>query len=109
MDWKQIQKDGLFYVDKTHFIEKLENAGCYLKIWRPRRMGKSLFCNQLRYYYDKAVSADEVSVFVFLLSFNSINFICDSSRSYSKEPMLRIMLIDLKEVLIWCCILILQM
>ncbi len=42
-----------YYVDKTHFIEKLENVGAdYLLFLRPRRFGKSLFISTLEYYYD---------------------------------------------------------
>jgi len=55
-DWKTIVTQGRFYVDKTKYIEILENSGDYWKIWRPRRFGKSLFCDQLHHYYDKAVS-----------------------------------------------------
>jgi hypothetical protein len=32
---------------RTKAIEKLENAGSYLSIWRPRRSGKSLFVASL--------------------------------------------------------------
>lgn len=42
-----------YYVDKTHFIEKLESIGAdYLLFLRPRRFGKSLFISTLEYYYD---------------------------------------------------------
>ena len=33
-------------------IEELEEYGEYLKCWRPRRSGKSLFCSHLALYYD---------------------------------------------------------
>ena len=54
-NWKTIQSRQSFYVDKTMYIPELERAGYYLKIWRPRRFGKSLFCQQLEYYYDQNV------------------------------------------------------
>lgn len=39
-----IRADGLAYVDKTHFIEVLENrCGRFPFIIRPRRFGKSTF------------------------------------------------------------------
>ena len=42
-----------YYVDKTHFIEKLESIGAdYLLFLRPRRFGKSLFISTLEHYYD---------------------------------------------------------
>jgi len=41
-----------FYVDKTGFIEKLENLNeSFLIFLRPRRFGKSLFLSTLQYYY----------------------------------------------------------
>ena len=43
-----------FYVDKTSFIEKLENLNeNFLIFLRPRRFGKSLFLSTLQYYYDE--------------------------------------------------------
>jgi len=42
-----------YYVDKTHFIERLESIGAdYLLFLRPRRFGKSLFISTLEHYYD---------------------------------------------------------
>ena len=41
------------YVDKTRFIELLENENnCYQFLLRPRRFGKSLFLSVLENYYD---------------------------------------------------------
>ncbi len=60
-DWKKIKSKDSFYVDKTMYIQELERAGDYLKIWRPRRFGKSLFCQQLELYYDKNVGDEKVS------------------------------------------------
>ena len=54
----KINNDYL-YVDKTPFIEKIENANEDFVIFlRPRRFGKSLFLSTLQYYYDEK-SADE--------------------------------------------------
>ncbi|RYE55395.1 MAG: hypothetical protein EOP48_10325 [Sphingobacteriales bacterium] len=50
--WASIVGNESFYVDKTKAIEQLESTGKYLKLFRPRRFGKSLFCNQLALYYD---------------------------------------------------------
>jgi len=48
------REDGYLYIDKTHFIEKLENLNeKYLIFLRPRRFGKSLFLSTLQYYYDE--------------------------------------------------------
>jgi len=54
-----IRNDYLFF-DKTIAIEKIEKLGSYLKIWRPRRSGKTFFCNQLALYYDKAKCDNKV-------------------------------------------------
>ena len=41
------------YVDKTRFIETLENCfGLYPVVMRPRRFGKSVFATMLESYYD---------------------------------------------------------
>ncbi len=43
-----------FYIDKTQYIEKLENLNEDFVIFlRPRRFGKSLFLSTLQYYYDE--------------------------------------------------------
>lgn len=50
---------GYAYVDKTHFIQVLEQCGTRFPfIVRPRRFGKSLFANMLMAYYDKAAAGD---------------------------------------------------
>ena len=51
--FEQIVEEKFLFFDRTKALEKLENAGSYLTIWRPRRSGKSLFCSQLALYYDK--------------------------------------------------------
>ncbi len=43
---------GLYYVDRTSYIELLENlSASYLFFLRPRRFGKSLWISILQYYY----------------------------------------------------------
>jgi hypothetical protein len=51
-DFASIIDDGFAYVDKTKFIEILENKNPYISFFRPRRFGKSLFISTLKYYYD---------------------------------------------------------
>ena len=56
-NFAQIQEEGFFYADKTHFIPLLESndfGNRYLVFLRPRRFGKSLLVSMLRYYYDLA-------------------------------------------------------
>ncbi len=45
-----VQKNG-YFVDKTAYIEKLEEVGNPVFL-RPRRFGKSLLCRMLECYYD---------------------------------------------------------
>ena len=48
------REDNYLYIDKTLFIEKLENLNeKYLIFLRLRRFGKSLFLSTLQYYYDE--------------------------------------------------------
>ncbi|MEA1955359.1 MAG: AAA family ATPase, partial [Campylobacterota bacterium] len=52
-DYKSIKENNYYLIDKTKFIEKLENLNeRYLIFLRPRRFGKSLFISMLHYYYD---------------------------------------------------------
>ncbi len=51
-DFEQVRKEDLYLVDKTIFFEKMERAGHFLFLVRPRRFGKSLFLDMLESYYD---------------------------------------------------------
>ena len=52
-NFEKIVINNFYYVDRTHYIEILENLSeNYLVFLRPRRFGKSLFCSMLSYYYD---------------------------------------------------------
>ena len=55
-----VRKEG-YFVDKTAYIAKLEAIENPVFL-RPRRIGKSLFCSLLRYYYDlnEAAHFDEL-------------------------------------------------
>ncbi len=54
-DFEELRKKGYAYVDKTRFIEKMEQMDLYYPfIIRPRRFGKTLFTKVLEAYYDKA-------------------------------------------------------
>ena len=52
MNFVAIRKDNCYYVDKTRFIEKVEDANKFFFFIRPRRFGKSLTLSMLRHYYD---------------------------------------------------------
>lgn len=52
-DFKVIREQNYVYIDKTSYIEKLENLNDrYVHFLRPRRFGKSLFTSMLECYYD---------------------------------------------------------
>lgn len=54
-DFGQIRAEGLFYADKTPFIEVLERPEVGLRhvvFLRPRRFGKSTLVSMLEHYYD---------------------------------------------------------
>jgi len=51
-NFKRLVRDGYYFVDKTKYIEQIEeDSEPYIFFLRPRRFGKSLFVSQLRYYY----------------------------------------------------------
>ena len=53
-NYEKIVRDGYYYVDKTMYIEKLENMPeTSIMFLRPRKFGKTLFTSVLEYYYDK--------------------------------------------------------
>ena len=51
-DFKEIIKNDYYYIDKTKFIEKIEDNSNFLFFLRPRRFGKSLLISTLESYYD---------------------------------------------------------
>ncbi len=50
-NFKDIATQGFYYVDKTMYLPELEKYR-HPVFLRPRRFGKSLFTEMLRYYYD---------------------------------------------------------
>jgi len=54
-----IRNENFFYVDKTHFIAKIESiTDNHLVFLRPRRFGKSTLLSTLAHYYDIAKAND---------------------------------------------------
>ncbi|MBQ9204593.1 MAG: ATP-binding protein [Prevotella sp.] len=51
-DFRQVMREGLYYVDKTTFLPIMEETDHFLFLIRPRRFGKSVFLSMLRCYYD---------------------------------------------------------
>lgn len=52
-NYEKLIENNYYYVDKTKFIEKIENLPeTYIMFLRPRKFGKTLFTSTLEYYYD---------------------------------------------------------
>ena len=51
-NFEDVIKGDCYYVDKTPFIEDIEDANKYFFFIRPRRFGKSLTLSMLENYYD---------------------------------------------------------
>lgn len=62
-NFKDLITGGYVYIDKTDYIAKLEEAGKYHILLRPRRFGKSLMLSALEYYYDIGSKTDFDAIF----------------------------------------------
>lgn len=62
-NFKKVITEGYLYIDKTVYIEKLENYGNLNILLRPRRFGKSLFLSSLWHYYDVRFRDDFEAIF----------------------------------------------
>ena len=51
-DFKDIRKNGSYFVDKSLFIKEIEECGKATLVTRPRRFGKTLALSMLRYFYE---------------------------------------------------------
>lgn len=52
-DYERLIENNYYYVDKTKYIEKIENlAEPYIMFLRPRKFGKTLFTSTIENYYD---------------------------------------------------------
>ena len=51
-NFEDVMMEDCYYVDKTPFIEDIEDANKYFFFIRPRRFGKSLTLSMLENYYD---------------------------------------------------------
>ncbi|CAK0775766.1 AAA-ATPase-like domain-containing protein [Gammaproteobacteria bacterium] len=52
-DFVKLRRRGHYFVDKTHYLPLLEQAGEFLFLIRPRRFGKSLLQSVMECYYDR--------------------------------------------------------
>ena len=51
-DYRKLKEEGYYYIDKTMYLEKLEDIGSVLVYLRPGRFGKTLFTSMMHSYYD---------------------------------------------------------
>ena len=51
-DYKKLIEQDNYYIDKTMYLEKLENTADVIVYLKPRRFGKTLFTSMMSYYYD---------------------------------------------------------
>ncbi len=60
----KIRDEGYVFIDKTRYLEIYENCGRQVSLFlRPRRFGKTMFTELLRYYYDVALESESVRLF----------------------------------------------
>jgi len=62
-DFKLLKTEDYYFIDKTDYIEKIENYGRYLMFLRPRRFGKSLLIAILEAYYDSYFKSEFDDIF----------------------------------------------
>ena len=62
-NYVQVRREGLLMVDKTMYLERMERAGNFLFLIRPRRFGKSLFLSMMESYYDIEAKDDFDALF----------------------------------------------
>ena len=49
--FEKIKEEGYVYIDKTAYIHRLVNGGCYYFLSRPRRFGKSLLLSTIEAFF----------------------------------------------------------
>ena len=62
-DFKRIKTENWYYIDKTKFIETIEEEQSFLFFLRPRRFGKSLLLAMLEAYYDVYYASEFDEIF----------------------------------------------
>ncbi len=99
-DFRRIKLENYYYVDKTHFIPKIEQQPPFLYLIRPRRFGKSLFLNMLAFYYDvyyndefndvlgdcyigKNPTKEANSYYIMKFDFSAVSTVGDVNQSFS--------------------------
>ncbi|MDR1706548.1 MAG: AAA family ATPase, partial [Prevotella sp.] len=91
-DFRDFIKGGYLYVDKTSFIEHLENDGNTIFLFcRPRRMGKTLNLTMLKYFFDLKEDSGELFKGLHIESKNLLSYVCANIYSiYQVKPIILI-------------------
>ncbi len=106
-DFRDVKLNDYYYIDKTHFIPKVEMYGRYLYLIRPRRFGKSLFLNMLAFYYDvyykdefddvfgdcyisKNRTKEASSYYIMKFDFSAVSTVGDVDKNFSSYCNIRI-------------------
>ena len=115
INFETIIKNNYLYVDKTKYIEKLENLNeTSLFYLRPGRFGKSLFTNMLDYYYaiDRTDKFDELfgnlyigkhptenknKYYILKLDFSGLDVDRATSLEYMKEVFIKKVILGIKD------------
>ena len=115
INFETIIKNNYLYVDKTKYIEKLENLNeTSLFYLRPGRFGKSLFTNMLDYYYaiDRTDKFDELfgnlyigkhptenknKYYILKLDFSGLDVDRETSLEYMKEVFIKKVILGIKD------------
>lgn len=51
-DFDRLIRENCYYIDKSRYIQMVEDRCSFILLLRPRRMGKSLFSHMMMSYYD---------------------------------------------------------
>ena len=54
IDYRKLIEENYYYIDKTMYLSKLENAASTIICLRPGRFGKSLMTSMMYLYYDRS-------------------------------------------------------
>ncbi len=80
-DFEEIRTEGFYYVDKTGLItELLNNWSKVILFTRPRRFGKSLNMNTLKYFFLMDATQSCLTVLPYPKKQNSVRNIWGNSR-----------------------------
>ena len=115
INFERIIKENYLYVDKTKYIEKLENLDeTSLLYLRPGRFGKSLFTSMLDYYYatDRADKFEELfgnlyigkqptknknKYYILKLDFSGLDIDSQTSLEYMREAFTKKVILGIRD------------